>query len=290
MLQVHIAHSPSAHWSSSHPQTLCYNPLVLSQQLNLPPVSYRILLSCIYNLNTTGAAWHNVSKIDRYILFEIPVTLAPLNFAFQPISRLIHHACQVCLFNPLKDTVGLHYTISRLPKCFAPQFFFCATILVWMDCVGCRCGWLGDVGCAAELQIGSPRLMSRATGFCEVIDMQITRVRARIFPGGVASRRSVNTIMEMCRGFFGSHCLSWITRQSNEPVSTATVTEWGVCIVTHCITAYGRREKESTSDQSFPLPSPVYSIYQRKHVQTHFASHFLLSLLFLSVKVSVCQV
>lgn len=71
--------------------------------------------------------------------------------------------------------------------------------------------------------LSSPHVESH--GFCEVIDMQITRVRARIFPGAVASRRSVNTIMEMCRGFFGPHCLSWITRQSNEPVSAATVTE-----------------------------------------------------------------
>lgn len=47
----------------------------------------------------------------------------------------------------------------------------------------------------------------------------------RIFPGSVASQHSVNNIMEMFRGFFGCHCLSWITRQSNEPVSTATVTE-----------------------------------------------------------------
>lgn len=61
--------------------------------------------------------------------------------------------------------------------------------------------------------------------FQKVIDMQITRLR--VFPGGGggASRCSVNTIMEMCSGFFGSDCLSWITRQSNEPVSAATVTE-----------------------------------------------------------------
>lgn len=65
----------------------------------------------------------------------------------------------------------------------------------------------------------------REPWFSEVIDMQITRGVVRIFPGSVASRHSVNNIMEMCRGFFGSHCLSWITRQSNEPVSTATVTE-----------------------------------------------------------------
>lgn len=291
MRQVHIMHSP--HWSPSHPQTLCHNPLVPSQQLNLPPVSYRILLSCVYNLNATGAAWHRVSKIDRYILFEIPVTLAPLNFAFQPISRLIHHACQVYLFNPLKDTVGFHYTISCLPKMLcSPVLFFFVAMLVWMVCVGAG-GWR-DVGCAAELQIGSPRLMLKAAGFCEVIDMQITRVHVRIFPGGVASRHSVNTIMEMRRGFFGSHCLSWITRLSNEPVSAATVTEWGVWIVRHRITVYGRKErqgeKEGTSDQSSPLPVPVYSIYQSKHVQTHFASHFMHSLLFLSVKVSVCWV
>lgn len=88
--------------------------------------------------------------------------------------------------------------------------------------------------------------------------------------------------MEMFRGFFGCHCLSWITRRANEPVSTVTVTEWGVCIVTHCITAYGQagetegerrtvdtlrkeaRKVESTSDQSPALLYRVYSIYQRK--------------------------
>lgn len=95
-------------------------------------------------------------------------------------------------------------------------------------------------------------------GFWEVIDMQITRVHVRIFSGRVVSQRLVNTIMEMCRGFFGSHCLSWITRQSNEPVSTATVTEWGVCLVTHCITAYsrrGRRQKRKKAKWSkFPSP------------------------------------
>lgn len=123
----HIAYSPQftePPGSTSLPQTLWNNPLMLSQQLNLPPVSYTILLSSFYNLNTTGGAWHHVGKIDRYILFEIPVIRALLNFAFQPISQLIHHACQVCVFNPLKDTVGLHYTTSCLPKCFAFLFFF----------------------------------------------------------------------------------------------------------------------------------------------------------------------
>lgn len=133
-------------------------------------------------------------------------------------------------------------------------------MLVWMLCVGAGVGGWRDAGCAAKLQIGSPRLTLKAPGFCEVIDMQITRVHVRIFPGGVASRHSVNTIMEMRRGFFGSHCLSWITRLSNEPVSTATVTEWGVWIVRHRITVYGRRERqgeeEGTSDQSPPLPHP----------------------------------
>lgn len=47
----------------------------------------------------------------------------------------------------------------------------------------------------------------------------------RAFPGSLASQRSVNNIMEMFRGFFGCHCLSWITRRANEPVSTVTVTE-----------------------------------------------------------------
>lgn len=144
MLQVHIMYSPQLAeppGSLSHPQTLWYNPLVLSQQLNLPPVSYTILLSSLNNLNTTGAAWHHVRKIDKYILFEIPVILALPNFTFQPISRLIHHACQVCLFNPLKDTVGLHYTTSCLPKCFALQFlqwFWCVRGCVWVWVVwGC---------------------------------------------------------------------------------------------------------------------------------------------------------
>ena len=57
----------------------------------------------------------------------------------------------------------------------------------------------------------------------EVTDMQITLRHACIFPGRVVSRHSVNNIMEMCSEF--AQCLSWITRQSNEPVSTATVTE-----------------------------------------------------------------
>lgn len=136
MLQVHIVYSPQLAeppGSTSHPQTLWYNPLVLSQQLNLPPVSYTILLSSLYNLNSTGAAWHHVEKIDRYILFEIPVTL--LNFAFQPISWLIHHARQVCVLNPVKDRVGLHNTTSCLPKCFALQF------LLWCWCVR-GCVWM----------------------------------------------------------------------------------------------------------------------------------------------------
>lgn len=175
MLQVHIMYSPQLTeppGSPSHPQTLWYNPLVLSQQLNLPPVSYTILLSSLYNLNTTGGVWHHVGKIDRYILFEIPVTLALLNFAFQPISRLIHHACQVCLFNPLKDTVGLHYATSWLPKCFALQSspWFYSGVLG----VVCGCGWLGmlDVQQSFKLALLAS---CREPQFSEVIDMQITR-------------------------------------------------------------------------------------------------------------------
>lgn len=176
MLQVHITYSlqlTEPGGSPSHPQTSCYNPLILSQQLNLPPVSYRILLSSFYNLNTTGAAWLHVRKIDRYILFHIPVTLALLNFAFQPISRLIHHACQVCLFNPLKDRVGLHYTTSCLPKCFALQFwswFWCVRV----SCVGVGVGgWrMLDVQRSFKLALLASCGESR---FCEVIDMQITR-------------------------------------------------------------------------------------------------------------------
>ena len=245
MLEVHIVYSPQLTeppGSPSHPQTLWYNPLVLSQQLNLPPVSYRILLSSLYNLNTAGAAWHLVRKTDRYILFEIPVTLALLNFAFQPISWLIHHACQVCLFNPLKDTVGLHYTTSCLPKCFALQFFlwvWCVWVEVWVV-GGC---WMCS---RASNWLSLPHVESG--GFLRGNRHANNTRCVRIFPGGVASRHSVNNIMEMCRGFFGSHCLSWITRQSNEPVSTATVTEWGVCIVTHCITACSRRERRSEDD------------------------------------------
>lgn len=190
MLEVHIMYSPQLTeppGSPSHPQTLWYNPLVLSQQLNLPPVSYRILLSSLYNLNTAGAAWHLVRKTDRYILFEIPVTLALLNFASQPISWLIHHACQVCLFNPLKDTVGLHYTTSCLPKMLCSPVFFCDS-----GVCGWRCGWLEDVGCAAELQIGSPCLTSRVAGFWEVIDMQITRGVCEYFQA--ASRLGARSI------------------------------------------------------------------------------------------------
>lgn len=159
-------HSPR--WSSSQPQTLCHNPLIPSQPLNLPPVSYRILLSSIYDLNASGAAWHHVSKIDRYILFEIPVALAPLNFAFQPISRLIHHACQVCLFNPLKDKVGFHYTISCLPKMlllsnfyFFSFIFFCRNAGVNAVC-GCRCGWLEGCWMCSEASnwLSSPHVES----------------------------------------------------------------------------------------------------------------------------------
>lgn len=56
-----------------------------------------------------------------------------------------------------------------------------------------------SVGCAAELQIGSPRLMWRAVAFSDIIDMQTAAVAA----GSVAlpSRSSVNTIMEMCNEF-----------------------------------------------------------------------------------------
>lgn len=250
---------PSAHWSSSHPQTLCSNPLALSQQLNLPPVSYRILLSYTYNLNTTGAAWHNMSMIDRYIPFEIPVTLPPLNFAFLCISWLIHHACQVCLFNRLTDKVGLHYTVSCLPKCFALNVFCFFFLHFWCEYIveGVGVGGWGCWMCSrASNWLFSPHVERQR--FWEVIDMQITRVHVRIFSGGVVSQCLVNTIMEMCRGFFGSHCLSWITRQSNEPVSMATVTEWGVCLVTHCITAYsrrGRRQKRKKAKWSkFPNP------------------------------------
>lgn len=150
--------------------------------------------------------------IDRYILFEIPVTAAFLNFAFQPISRPIRHACQVCLFNPLKDIVGLHYATSCLPKC--SPLHFLAGVLGFMR----RCGWLGDVGCSAELQIGSPRLVSRVRLFRGNRHANNTGC-VRVFPDGVASWRSVNNIMEMRVGFLRSHCLSWITRQSNEPVS-----------------------------------------------------------------------
>lgn len=309
MLEVHIVYSPQLTeppGSPSHPQTLWYNPLVLSQQLNLPPVSYRILLSSLYNLNTAGAAWHLVRRTDRYILFEIPVTLALLNFASQPISWLIHHACQVCLFNPLKDTVGLHYTTSCLPKMLCSPVFFLWFWCVWVEV------WV----------VGGCWMCSRASNWLSLPHVESggflggnrhannTRC-VRIFPGGVASRRSVNNIMEMCRGFFGSHCLCWITRQSNEPVSTATVTEWGVCIVTHCITACSRRERrseddvlstrkekaagkmESASDQSFTLLFPVYSIYQRnvcKHISpSRFMFPLLFFFFFLTVKFSVCR-
>lgn len=293
MLEVHMVYSPQLTeppGSPSHPQTLWYNPLVLSQQLNLPPVSYRILLSSLYNLNTAGAAWHLVRKTDRYILFEIPVTLALLNFASQPISWLIHHACQVCLFNPLKDTVGLHYTTSCLPKCFALQFFlwfWCVWVEVWVV-GGC---WMCS---RASNWLSLPHVKSG--GFLRGNRHANNTRCVRIFPGGVASRRSVNNIMEMCRGFFGSHCLSWITRQSNEPVSTATVTEWGVCIVTHCITACSRKEGRSEDDvlstrkerqrkdgkqkwSKFYTPLPCLLHLPKKRVQTHFfplvsCSHF----------------
>lgn len=67
-----------------------------------------------------------------------------------------------------------------------------------------RVGWRESVGCAAELQIGSPRLMWRATVFLEVIDMQIASAAVvacfRVVPA-LLSRRLVNTIMEMRNGF-----------------------------------------------------------------------------------------
>ena len=164
--------------SLSHPQTLTHNPLVLSQRLNLPPVSDTILLSSLYNLNTAGAARHRVGKIDRCILFEIPVTLAFLNFAFQPISRLIHHAHRVSVLNLLKDTVGLHYITSCLPKCFAPFF---AVMLV---CSGGGCVQVWVVaGCwmfrRALNWLSLPRVERPRSS--EVTDMQITPRRAYIF-------------------------------------------------------------------------------------------------------------
>lgn len=52
----------------------------------------------------------------------------------------------------------------------------------------------------------------------------------------------------------------------------------------HTAEGGGGRKGRKQSDQSSPIPFSVYPIYQRKHVQTHFASHFLLSLFF-----SKCQ-
>lgn len=49
-----------------------------------------------------------------------------------------------------------------------------------------------DVGCAAELQIGSPCLTSRVAGFWEVIDMQITRGVCEYFQA--ASRLGARSI------------------------------------------------------------------------------------------------
>lgn len=78
----------------------------------------------------------------------------------------------------------------------------------------------GDVHWSFKLD--PSRLVVRR-GLCEVIDMQVKVMH--IFPGSVTSLHLVNTIMEMQCGFFESQCLSWLTRQSDEPVSTATVTE-----------------------------------------------------------------
>lgn len=78
----------------------------------------------IYRLELAEAAWR-VHEADRYILLEILITAAFLNSAFQPISRLIHLACQVCLFNPLKRMLGLHYTTSCLSGCFANSYSNC---------------------------------------------------------------------------------------------------------------------------------------------------------------------
>lgn len=91
-----------------------------------------------------------------------------------------------------------------------------------------RIGWQDGVGCAAELQIGSPHLMWRAMAFSEVIDMQIASaavvacvsVWRRCYCPGTRS----TPLWKCAMDFFGADCLSWITRQSDEPVS-AVVTE-----------------------------------------------------------------
>lgn len=88
------------------------------------PASWVLQDPPIYRLEPAEAACH-MDEADRYILLEILITAAFLNSAFQPISRLIHHACQVCLFNPLKRMLGLHYTTSCLSGCFANSYSNC---------------------------------------------------------------------------------------------------------------------------------------------------------------------
>lgn len=166
----------SAHWATrilTFSHSLWYNPLALPRQLNVPPVSYTILLSSPYNLNTAGAAWHHVGKTDRYVLFEIPVkvlcwTLPSSLFHGWAIMHVKCVCVCMCVFNPLKHTLGLYYTTSCLPKYFALQFLCHYSDAIVVVCGGP--GGLGDVGCALELQIGSPHPVSST----EVIDMQIT--------------------------------------------------------------------------------------------------------------------
>lgn len=179
-------------------------------------------------------------KSARCLLFEISITnqtRLPMNFAFQPISWLVHHACQVCVFNPVKDTIGpsLHYFLSPTP-CSSSLSPWCRWI-TWALGVGVggsQWDWREGDGCAAELQIGSPRLMWRATVFPEVIDMQIASAALAVCVSGwlwhYCPAAWSTPLWKCATDFFGADCLSWITRQSNEPV-TAMVTEWGVCDV-----------------------------------------------------------
>lgn len=173
-----------AHW--------CYNLLVLSQLITLPAVSYSILLSHICHLKPAEATWH---ETDRNILLEILITAAFLNSAFQPISRLIHLACQVCLLNPL----NAHVAINILLPVTLHALLILTVILMWMYCV------FEDVGCVVELQIGYPQLMSGHTALW-VIDTQITHVHK--YALCVTSQHSVNNIMEMQHGFWRFLCLS----------------------------------------------------------------------------------
>lgn len=99
----------------------CCNLMLASEQIALPAVSYSS--SCLI---CEPSRSHLTCEWDRQVHPAWNSNHSFFTSAFQPISQLIHLACQVCvLSNPLKHAFGLHCTTSCLSGCFTNLYSNC---------------------------------------------------------------------------------------------------------------------------------------------------------------------